>query len=485
MRLESRGGRRLLPRIAACVLVVAAGWFAWRSAAGRLKPAAPETVFLIVVDTMRADRLSAYGYRGHSTPNIDRIASLGVTFTRAESVGSWTRPSMGAILTALYPAQLGFLEAPPDPPGRIYGIREKHPQLDYQIAPSVRTIGDLMRQAGFHTAAFVNQPILQISGVFRRGYDEFYYPSADGQALEYGRQPPAAGENLWHNLQHTQESDRVLVAEFERWMKEAAGGRLFAWIHLLTPHDPYRPSDPFRPKVPPSGSASEKSSAMYDAEIREVDEMVGRILDAIEKHAGLERSLIVFTSDHGEEFGEHGSEGHGHSLHREVMHVPLIIAAPGVLPAASVERRVRTLDILPTILDIEQIPPPDPFSPSGASLLPAMSADGRDRPCYAEGMYHGNTQRSIILDGQKLIVDAQTGRALLYDVLLDPEEAADLSSSRPEQARMLLELIDDWHWRLQIFYQRENEKEKKQEENEREPNREEMEQALRSLGYVQ
>ena len=126
----------------------------------------PKGVFLIVVDTLRPDRLSCYGYEKHSTPHIDQLATTGVRFTRAQSVASWTLPSMGAMLTSRYPTQLGLVEHPAD--GRLkFAWRTKRRQLNYRLGPEPATLAERMRAIGYQTAAFVDQPALSLGGLFR------------------------------------------------------------------------------------------------------------------------------------------------------------------------------------------------------------------------------------------------------------------------------------------------------------------------------
>lgn len=323
--------------------------------AAQCAPPAPDarTIFLIVIDTLRPDRLSCYGYGEHETPHIDALAARGVLFERAHAVASWTVPSMGSMMTSRYPAQLGLVETPALP-GQPFAWRERREQRHYAIPLRESTLAEMLGTAGFSTAAFVNQPILGLKPGWLQGFDEWFYPLADGRVVRYDQVEtprPRPGSSAI-----AAQSDRSLVDSFERWLPAHVGQKVFVWLHLLQPHRPYNPDReyPENESKGRRGTASER----YDGEIRAADAAVGDILAIIDETVGLDESLIVVVSDHGEAFDEHGMSEHGHSLHREVTQVPLIMSSSSLPAGRRAAAHVRTIDILPTILELAGVEVP-------------------------------------------------------------------------------------------------------------------------------
>ena len=408
------------------------------------RPAAPRAVFLIVVDTLRPDRLSCYGYQAHATPHIDRLARRGVLFERAQSVASWTVPSMGAMMTSRYPTQLGMVERPAG--DRVFKWRERRKQLSVTIPHDETTLAERLGEAGFYSAGFVNQPGINFKDGFLQGFDEWYYPTSVSDIERHDPNVPIDYRKWQPFLQYAEHLDRELVARFGEWLGEHKDGPVFAWVHLLTPHLPYIPGVKYLPE-----SKHPTPSENYDGEVRAVDDMVGNILAAIDGHVGLERSLVIFASDHGEAFGEHDMMEHGHSLHTEVIRVPLIVSAPGLPAGESIDADVRLIDILPTVLDITGLPLTDDIE--GASLLPLIDGNGSDRAVYAEAMLYGSTERSLSASGYKLMWDEQTGRYLLFDVTADAGELHDVLRYNRDTADTLATALTAWHARLYADYQ--------------------------------
>jgi arylsulfatase len=387
-------------------------------------PRPVEAVFLIVVDTLRPDRLSCYGSENHSTPHIDRLAQSGVRFTHAQSVASWTVPSMGSMMTSLYPTQLGLVERP-GPEGKRFQWREKRRQIKYTLPLNVKTLAEIMGDAGFYPAAFVNQPFINFKDGFLQGFAQWCYTTGEKEIQWHDTGVPIpsiefpAGTDLGR-------ADRLLVDEFSGWLERNAGKRPFVWLHLLKPHWPYLPARRYMPGYPADPRRIQPSD-LYDGEVREIDDMIETVLTAIDAHVGFERSLIVFTSDHGEAFGEHGMHEHGHSLHREIIHVPLIIQSPSLPAGRTVESQVRTIDIPPTILELSTAASHAPAGMEGTSLLPMIRGSGGDLDVFSEGMLYGSTERSLLSGGYKLMFDEQAaGQYALFDISADPLEMNDL-----------------------------------------------------------
>jgi len=386
------------------------------------------------------------------------------------------------MLTSLYPRQLGLLERPV--PGRRFAWREKRGQLSVRIPPHAQTAAEAFHAAGFRTAAFVNQPALNASSTFARGFLDYYYPLTQDEIRLFC--PGKRDHRLqdWKTLTHADISDGMLVRQCARWLEQHGKQRLFVWLHMLTPHVPYQPPAEFAPPAP-EGGGKPAPSDLYDGEVRAVDAMIGELVAAIEQHVGLERSLIVFTSDHGEEFGDHGYFGHGHSLHQEVTRVPLILASPRILPARVIDEDVRILDIVPTIIDFAGLSGAATAAFEGVSLTSSVVGRTPDLPVYCEGMLYGNTQRCLTDDGFKLLFDEAESNVRLFDVQTDPLEREDLVSTKPQRVAVMMDRLNEMRSRLQQdFIAGIRRRPDRTSADELEQERQRTREALRSLGYV-
>ncbi len=477
------------------ILIAAAGiailgclffWARGPGATGRggstTKAKPPATaVFLIVVDTLRADRLSCYGYGAHRTVNIDRLADRGVTFDRLQSAASWTTPSMGAMLTSLFPTQLGLVEIPARP-GETFEWRQKRGQRSHVLPARTRTLGMVLHDAGFYTGGFVNQPALNFATCYRLGFDDWYWPVGPNQIEKYDPTQRFTPQE-WPSTRYADVSDWGLVGQFDGWLEQHGGEeRLFAWIHLLTPHRPYEPAEKYAPAPVDGVTEKPTASQRYDGEVRAIDDMIGKIVGSIERHVGWDRSLIVFTSDHGEALGEHGMTEHGHSLHREVVHIPLIVVSPSLSAGERMDRLVSAVDLFPTILALTGESARAPSDIVGTSLIPLIDKDAH-RMLYMEGMLYGSTERAIVDQGYKLLYDQQGDVCSLFDLTADPEETVDLATQQTQRAAMMCAkaqeiygtLLED-HWKRRARAG--------QEGVESDEDRQRAMEALRSLGYV-
>ena len=407
---------------------------------GSEAPGGVDAIFLIVVDTLRADQLSVYGNTQHATPHIDALARRGVLFERVQSAASWTRPAMAALFTSQYPSELGLVEAGVERESEL-AWRDPREQRRRALPVRTRTLAEQLALAGFTTAAFVNQPVLGIedSG-FRRGFDAWVAPQADGEIVRYAPTQPALPQS--RDLREAHSSDAALVEEFGRWADAAPDGPVFVWLHLLTPHRPYAswPSGEALPTGPQvrADVAYAGRSARRGCDRRACtrsDRPRGSVSSA---------AWWVVTSDHGEEFGEHAMFEHGHSLHREVLEVPLIVAAPGYPAGARVQANVRSVDILPTLLELAGRPDLVPDTTHGRSLTKMLVRD-EGRESYSEGIWYGSTERSLLAGGYKLMFDAQDESWRLFDVVSDPGETQDLAQRQPERTARLRQRLETSH----------------------------------------
>lgn len=353
----------------------------------RETPAAPQAeagpVFIISIDTLRSDHLPAYGFRGGSTPAIDRFRGDAVLFQRAFSHCPQTLPSHTSMLTGLLP---------PD-----HGVRDN---LGYVLREEIPTLPALLKEQGYATGAAVSTHVLRRSTGISHGFD-FYDDEIDSATAN-------ASTSAERNGDRTREA-------LERWLDQTSGDRVFAFLHLYEPHTPYHP---------PAEYANLPTK--YDGEVAYADAIVGRFLDYLRKRGWYDRALIVVMSDHGEGLGDHGEEEHGILLYREAIQVPLLIKLPnGERHGATVGETVGLTDVAPTIL--ARLGMQTPAAMKGANAL-ALAA-GTDRAIFSETYFprlHFGWHELTSLADQRFHLIAGKGREL-YDDAADPRETRDVS----------------------------------------------------------
>jgi arylsulfatase A-like enzyme len=395
------------------------------------------------VDTLRADHVHSYGYARVTTPNIDALAASGVRFVRAWAHSPWTLPSHATMLSGTQPFRHGVVDD------------------GTTIGPSVPLIAPILAGRGYATAGVVSAFYVSSRFGFDRGFDRF---EDFGLARELRPRDSVRAEEV------TDQAVRDIAAAGER--------PFFLFAHYFDAHNDYAPPDPWSrafdedastvPYVnydhyrahPLSPREVAHVVAQYDEEILYADEMIGRLLKALRKGGRADDTYIVLTSDHGEEFFEHASWGHGNSLYSEVLRVPLIIAGPGVAKGRVRDELVRHVDLAPTLLDLLSVhAAPGQEGTSYAPLLrePGTASSGarnegagpgagktlpHDRFLLTETSRFGNNLVGCLSGDRALIVDLVANRAELYDLARDPREKSDLSTSRPpEVARLLGDLM--------------------------------------------
>jgi choline-sulfatase len=349
----------------------------------RLPSPSNETpVFLISIDTLRSDRLPAYGYRGVETPAIDRLRADGVLFERAYSHCPLTLPSHATVLTGRLPADTG--------------IRDN---VGYQLDPAVPTLAEVLGRNGYRTGAAVSSFVLRKNTRIDRGFafwDDQVEQTSSGTAI---------GE--------IQRAGPETTAIAQRWIAEQGGNPLFFLLHLYEPHTPYAPPEPFRSRYPNA----------YDGEIAAADQIVAGFLEFLEQQDLYDRSLIILFSDHGEGLGDHGEDEHGIFLYREAIQVPLIVKLPGnAMRGRSVGTAVQLSDIFPTVAEVTGT---RTAAVDGKSLLSFLKSDApQARLVYSETYYprfhFGWSDLHSLTDGKKHLIQAP--RPELYDVVTDPAE---------------------------------------------------------------
>jgi len=218
--------------------------------------------------------------------------------------------------------------------------------------------------------------------------------------------------------------------------------------------------------------------------VRYTDYLVGRLLDAIDAHIGLDNSIVILTSDHGEEFGEHGMSDHGHSLHREVVHVPLVISAPGLPRGKRVTSPVRLIDVFPTALSLCGLTGVVPAETRGKDLVPFADGGQHDLDVFAEGMLYGSTERAVQNGDFRLMWDEQTDDYRLFRPSADTGETLDISPRFGDEFRSLRELLDRYHDNISKSYAERALGYSPADSIEAAKERERVLKAMKSLGYV-
>jgi arylsulfatase A-like enzyme/tetratricopeptide (TPR) repeat protein len=364
--------------------------------------AAPPNLLLITIDTLRADRLGAYGYAKAETPALDGLARAGVLVEDATVQAPQTRPSHASILTGLYPYE--------------HGLRDN---FSPPLRPGVETLATVLQAKGYDTAAFLGgAPVAAASGL-NRGfavYDD-HFPGAGAGLDTLGERRAAA-----------------VVDSALAWLARPRTRPFFVWVHLYDPHAPYEPPAPYAQRHP---------GRPYDGEVAYADAQVGRLLQRLAAAGLRERTLVAATSDHGESLGEHGEEEHLVLVYDATLRVPLVLSWPGTLPAAArVSGQFRSVDLMPTLLGLLGVAPP---RTSGVSRAEEVRKGGRlaANESYAESLY-GQIHfgwaplRAIRAEGFKYV---EAPRAELYDLVRDPGETRNLIDDRGSVAARMRERL--------------------------------------------
>jgi arylsulfatase A-like enzyme/tetratricopeptide (TPR) repeat protein len=399
LRDERVGRARQLSRRAVPTFVAALIAIGGLTACTASRPASTARhLVLVTIDTLRADRVGVYG-GGDLTPHLDRIAREGAYAVDAMSHVPLTRPSHATLLSGRLPWQLG--------------VRDNLAPIELPPSP---LLAEVLKGAGFHTAAFVSSMVLDRRGGFDRGFDRYddEFPKTQDADLLSTLQKPGA------------DSLHAAIAWLE---SQSAGDRLFLWLHLFEPHDPYEPPEPY---------ATRYRDRPYDGEVAYADTLVGELDDALER-LGLEPdTLVVVAADHGEGLGEHHETLHGFFVYQTTLAVPLIFRGPGVRAGGRVTGSIGLVDVLPTAIDLLGLELPPNAVPAGASLGDALRAGrgGSETAHYAESLvpllHFGWSDLRVLRQGPWKYVLAP--RPELYDLANDPHELTNLAGEDPGRA---------------------------------------------------
>jgi arylsulfatase A-like enzyme/Tfp pilus assembly protein PilF len=377
----------------------------------RSTPAAPADaktarhLVIVTIDTLRADRLGAYGNTTIPTPNFDRLAREGVRAVDATTHVPITRPAHASLFTARYPAE--------------HGIRDN---ISVPLAQDVPTLAEALKAQGFATAAFVSSFVLSAQSGLNRGFDHY------DDAFQTGTTDEVM---LVGSVQRRGDDT---VARVERWLDdrstEVRARRTALWVHLYDPHDPYEPPEPF---------ASQFAAQPYDGEVAWTDTLLGRLRVSLEARQLWDDALVVVTSDHGEALGEHDETGHGFFTYETTLKVPLVMRGPGLPADTTVTGTVRLVDVAPTVLALLGVPALG--DTTGVDLEAHLAPGGPPiaRMTYAESLtplvqYQWSDLR-VMRDGAWKYILAP--RPELYDLAADPGETHDLASEETATATRL------------------------------------------------
>jgi len=429
-------------------------------AAGPARGAMDRNVILISVDTLRADRISSSGSDHCRTPNFDRLAEEGVLFSRAQAQSSWTLSSICSMLTSMYPS--------------AHGVLAMHDQLD-----SMReTVAEKAAAGGYHTGAVVsNGWLLEPFGV-DQGFDVYDHMKHRVRAaywaghLWYRALSPV---RRWLTQARDEEQDDTADCTLNlkyalQFLEANHSGNFFFWLHVIDPHEPYVARDRWiagAGRDYPAGQIPRLNSGLvvgyrggkvlgrgdrrhiedlYNREVEYTDMVLGRFLDRVYELGLTRNTMIIFTSDHGEEFWEHDGVSHGHTCFTELINVPLIVRPADeeqVERNRSIEAQVSLVDLAPTILDFLGLPGLD--YAEGLSLLPVIRGEEepQDRPAFIEAMAYFGEKKAVSDGRYKYVLTEVDGREELYDLLEDPGEQRNLVHEQPERKLELKGLLMD------------------------------------------
>lgn len=374
-----------------------------RLAARRPAPA-DLNVVVVTLDTLRADRLGCYGFRGVETPNIDALAAEGVLFEQATSTVPLTLPSHASIFTGLIPPR--------------HGVRDNG---GFFVEKETTTLAERLKDGGYATGAFVGAWVLDSRWGLDQGFDHY------SDRFDLSKYKVV-------NLGTVQKKgDEVMDLALE-WLEGVKERKFFAWVHLYDPHTPYEPPEPF---------LSRYRGQRYVGEVAYTDQVVGRLTSWLKQAGVWDRTVVVLLSDHGESLGEHGENAHTFFVYDATQAVPLVVRTPWGDRGRS-RAQVSTVDVMPTVLDLVGLSPQpglDGRSLARLVLHPAAESPGvAYSETYFPRFHYGWQHLRAMRDGKWKYIEAPTPE--LYDVQQDPGETKNVYkaySRRAEDLRLLLE----------------------------------------------
>jgi choline-sulfatase len=433
-------------------------------------PARSPNILIIVVDTLRADRLGVTGNTDGLTPFLDELAARGTTFSNVYASSSWTCPSVASLLSSRYPSQHGVVS------------------FDSTLAESEVTLGEILEENGYVGGGFSSNFRISDTHGYAQGFSHW-------RAYATRRGSKVRGERL--------RSESVRWVERTRAAKHAP---MVLYLQFMEPHTPYEPPEPYRSrhvrladnvdeavamkKVVSAGAGNKKLTgeeidllkSLYDGEVAAADAELRALFADLQGSGFLDDAIIVVTADHGEEFGEHNEFLHGITLYNTAIHVPLIVVAPGIPGGRVVPNPVSLLDVTPTILDLVKIAAPATFE--GQSLVPLMTGSEpaplrgpilSELEPFSKDYDFRRHQRALVSGTRKLILNS-IGNMHAFELKRDPNELrAWIVRSRNGQNGDLVRAMEDLRSRLTTTATAP--------ETSRQPLDESTKEKLRALGY--
>ncbi|HEX6738644.1 MAG TPA: sulfatase, partial [Vicinamibacteria bacterium] len=390
-------------------------------------PPARASVLLVVLDTVRAASVSAYGQAADTTPRLDALAHEGTLYADVLTPAPWTVPAHASLFTGLAPSRHG---AGLDAAGQVAGLD-----------PGVATLAEVLAGAGYATAGISANRAVSAAFGLDRGFRYFESLATRDRTFAYApivlrlekRLPRRLlAQPLGERFPRLSRRAAEINASAAAWLRRPrpAGQPFFLFVNYMEAHPPYPPA--------PDGAAEPRRA--YEAALRALDRHLGELIDEVRAQPGGEEAWIVVTADHGESLGEHG-QGHGCIFHHEVLHVPLVVRPPRSVAAAArgaVDRRPLTLaDVMPLLLEGLGLP-----RPAGLGGEPARVYRVAESPL---ALCAPSAPRRAIQDARyKLIVTGGDTVGALYDRETDPGELHDVAAARPEEAERLRGWLAEW-----------------------------------------
>jgi len=354
----------------------------------------PLSFLLITVDTLRPD-LGYAGYERPVSPRLDELAKRSVIYERAYSISTYTAFSLPPMMASRYPSEM-----------------PRSDRHEVRYMPSNLLLAERLHAAGYRTAGAASHFLFNKALGWIDGIDRFVMTGVEGSQ--------GSGIDWRHSSRPIADTAIKLLGD-----AEIMSGPFFIWVHFLDPHKQYLEHQGY-------STFGDDPRALYDGEIAFTDHHIGRVLDALAASPAADRTVVIFTGDHGEAFGEHGFYFHGREIWDEVVRVPLLVHVPGIAPR-TVARRTSTVDVAPTVLDLARLPEDE--GARGRSLVTELlGGEGPARPVLVDqprNPYYP-PRRGFIQGAYKLHHFIDTGTFRLFDLDQDPGEHSDLAESRPE-----------------------------------------------------
>jgi arylsulfatase A-like enzyme len=463
----------------------------------------PKYILLITVDTLRADAVSCYNPGSKLTPNIDAFAQQSVLFENAVSNSPWTLPAISSMMTGMPPS--------------VHQATRNHARVTGELP----TLAGEMKKAGYYTAAIGINPTLTKQTCISNGfiYYDFYPKFSTGRSVgakirkhlsQYipdEKVTNVTAEGLVIDFGSFISTDRLTDLSIH-WLRKNKDKSVFFWIHYFDPHVPYapparwlqgqekklipsigynfdRPDDLLTGVFVPTQKEKEWIKALYNSEVRYVDHNLGRLFAALKQMGIYNQSLIVLTSDHGEEFWEHGAYYHGHSLYNELVSIPLIIKLPGKAVQKRVETTVSLRNLMPFILDYCKVKGyrQKIYKQSLLPLFPGKTGTTafEPQPVVSSAMRYGEEKEALYFEGLKYIRSEMSQQEELYNTAADPQEKNPVNVRFPGKIKEAIDLLNR-HFQfskriIKLFKINEVRKDK------RKPSDQDQEDKLKSLGY--